>query len=110
MMVDTGSSVDLIFYSVLQRMEIPDNRIRGVKMLLTGFAGETTISLGTIQLPIIASGVEKIVDFVVVDRKAPFHAILGRPWIHTMKAVASTYHQCIKFPSPNGIQTIRGCQ
>ncbi|KAL1206369.1 hypothetical protein V5N11_025864 [Cardamine amara subsp. amara] len=71
-------------------MEIPDNHIRGVKMLLTGFAGETTISLRTIQLP--------------------FHAILGRPWIHTMKAVASTYHQCIKFPSPNGIQTIRGCQ
>ncbi|KAL1216936.1 hypothetical protein V5N11_018738 [Cardamine amara subsp. amara] len=110
MMVDTGSSVDLIFYSVLQRMEIPDSRIRGIKMLLTGFAGETTISLGTIQLPVIAGGVEKIVDFVVVDRKAPFHVILGRPWIHTMKAVASTYHQCIKFPSPNGIRTIRGCQ
>lgn len=29
--------------------------------------------------------------------------IVGRPWIHDMRAVPSTYHQCIKFPH-NGVE------
>ena len=48
--------------------------------------------------------------FLVVDKKAPFNAILGRPWLHAMKAVPSTYHQCIKFPSDKGIAVVYGSQ
>ncbi|XP_021766982.1 uncharacterized protein LOC110731428 [Chenopodium quinoa] len=33
---------------------------------------------------------------------------LRRPWIHEMKAIPSTYHQVIKFPTRWGIQEIRG--
>ena len=36
--------------------------------------------------------------------------ILGRPWIHDMKAVPSTYHQTVKFPTPWGVQEIKGDQ
>ncbi|KAJ9552809.1 hypothetical protein OSB04_016854 [Centaurea solstitialis] len=35
-----------------------------------------------------------------------YNAILERPWIHDMRAVPSTYHQKIKFPSPWGVQEI----
>ncbi|KAL0742023.1 hypothetical protein Bca4012_083536 [Brassica carinata] len=33
---------------------------------------------------------------------------MGTPWINSMKAVPSTYHLCLKFPTPCGIETIQG--
>ena len=36
--------------------------------------------------------------------------ILGRAWIHGMRVVPSTLHQVIKFPTSQGIRTIRGDQ
>ncbi|XP_056844008.1 uncharacterized protein LOC130496178 [Raphanus sativus] len=110
LMIDTGSSVDLIFYNTLKGMEIDDYEIIGQKANLVGFSGETATSLGTIKLPVIAGGIMKMTNLVVIDRPSPFHAILGRPWIHKMKAVASTYHQCVKFPTPEGIATVHGSQ
>ena len=34
--------------------------------------------------------------------------ILGHPWIHAMKVVPSTYHQCLKFSYNNVEVTILG--
>lgn len=39
-----------------------------------------------------------------------YNVIMGRPWIHDMKAIPSTLHQVIKFPSKWGTQQIRGDQ
>ncbi|CAA7016767.1 unnamed protein product [Microthlaspi erraticum] len=62
------------------------------------------------QTPVRVGQVTKIVKFVVVDKPAIYNAIMGTPWIHSLKAVASTYHQCLKFPTPNETVTIRGSQ
>ncbi|KAL0649553.1 hypothetical protein Bca4012_092244 [Brassica carinata] len=78
---------------------------------LTGFnrASETTI--GTIKLPVYACGVTHTVKFSVIRTKAPYNAILRTPWLHSVKAVSSTYHQCVKFPGLNGqVQTLHGDQ
>ena len=109
-MIDTGSSVDVLFYDAFKRMGHLDSELQGRKAPLTGFAGDTAFSLGTIQLPTIARGVRRLTSFLVVDKKAPFNAILGRPWLHAMKAVPSTYHQCMKFPSDKGIAVVYGSQ
>jgi len=109
-MIDTGSSVDVFFYDAFKKMGHLDSELQGKKMPLTGFAGDTTFSLRTIQLPTVARGVRQLTNFLVVDKKAPFNAILGRPWLHVMKAVRSTYHQCIKFPSNKGIAVVYGSQ
>lgn len=34
----------------------------------------------------------------VLDFNLSYNILLGRPWIHKMQAVPSTYHQCVKFP------------
>jgi hypothetical protein len=31
-----------------------------------------------------------------VNAEAPYHVLLGRPWLHKHKLVSSTYHQCVK--------------
>ena len=67
--------------------------------------------IGTIRLPVYAGGVTKTVKFSVVRAKAPYNAILGTPWLHSMHAIPSSYHQCVKFPGKDGvIKTIRGDQ
>ena len=45
-----------------------------------------------IRLPMQASTDVVEVDFIVVDVFTPYTAIMGRPWLHTLKAVSSTLH------------------
>lgn len=78
---------------------------------LTGFNRAIKEMIGTIRLPVYAGGVTRSVKFSVIKSKAPYNAILGTPWLHSMRAVPSTYHQCIKFPNKDGrIFTIKGDQ
>lgn len=41
----------------------------------------------------------------VLDLDLPYNLLLGRPWIHAMQVVPSTYHQCLKF-SFNGMEVM----
>ena len=50
------------------------------------------------------------VDFIIVDTYFPYTAIVGRPWLHTLRAVASFLHQKVKFPLRDRVLEIRGCQ
>lgn len=109
-LIDTGSSLDVIFRETLQRMDVDLTSLTGAPRPVTGFSGDTTMTMGTIQLPVQAGGITKIVEFSVADLPAVYNVILGTPWINSMRAVPSTYHMCLKFPTPRGIETIRGCQ
>ena len=109
-LIDTGSTVDVIFRETLRRMDIPLSRITATPKPLTGFNGDTTMTIGTIQLPVQAAGVTRIVDFSVADHPAIYNVILGTPWLNAMRAVPSPYHLCLKFPTPSGVGTIRGSQ
>ena len=78
---------------------------------LTGFNGASETMIRTIKLPVYACGVTLTVKFSVIRTKALYNAILGTPWLHSVKAGSSTYHQCVKFPRANGqVQTLRGDQ
>ena len=68
------------------------------------------MTLDSIKLPAMAKEITKIIDFAVVDLPAIYNVIMGMPWINSMKAVSSTHHLGIKFPTPNGIAVIWGCQ
>ncbi|KAL0742469.1 hypothetical protein Bca4012_083982 [Brassica carinata] len=68
------------------------------------------MTLGSVQLPIMAKDVTKIVDFTVVDSPAAYNVIMGTPCLNAMKAVPSTYHLGVKFPTRTGIAAIWGCQ
>ena len=47
-------------------------------------------------------------EFYMVDMEFPHNAILRRPWFHMMKAVLSTYHQLVLYPTLFGTINIRG--
>jgi len=109
-LIDTGSSVNLIFMDTLIRMGISKKDVKGALSPLVSFTSETSMSLGTITLPVTAQGIVKMIEFTVFDRPAAYNIILGTPWLYEMKAVPSTYHQCVKFPTPTGVKQILGSQ
>ena len=66
---------------------------------LVSFEGRMVTPKGLIRLPVQAGTDVVEVDFIVVDVFSPCTAIMGRPWLHTLKAVSSTLHQKVKYPS-----------
>ena len=50
------------------------------------------------------------VTFVVVDCSSAYNAILAHPTLNSWKAVTSTYHLMIKFPTEYGVGEVRGDQ
>ena len=77
---------------------------------LVGFDGKVVIPEGKISLPVIMGGKEVAVTFTIVSSFSSYTAILGRPWIHSMRAIPSTLPVKIKFPTEQGVTVIRGDQ
>ena len=54
--------------------------------------------------------ITKDVTFLVVDCSFAYNAIPGRPTFNSWKAMTSTYHLMIKFPTEYGVGELRGDQ
>ena len=59
---------------------------------LMSFDGKLVIPKGMIRLPIQISPEIVEVNFIVVDTYSPYTAIVSKPWLHTLGAVAFSLH------------------
>ena len=109
-LIDRGSSVNIVLLDAMKRINIPDSEIVRRSSILIGFSGEAKHTVGEIKLPIYIEGVNSIQNLCVIDTLSSYNVKLGRLWIHKMKAVPSTYHQCVKMPTPWGTVKIMGDQ
>ena len=59
--------------------------------------------VGTITLPVVVRAdpqlITKDVNFLVVDCLSSYNDIIERPTLNIWKAVMSTYHMLVKFPT-----------
>ncbi|KAJ4811234.1 Pol-polyprotein [Rhynchospora pubera] len=81
---------------------------------LVGFAGDTVIPLGTIDLEVEfgepPNSVISRVKFIVVKAPSAYNVILGRKSLNYVGAIASTKHLIIKFPTRLGVGVVKGDQ
>ena len=113
-LVDNGSSADILYWSVFQQMGIDRDRIKPFGSLLVGFGGEQVYPIGIISLPLTAGTIPKVstvmVDFLVVVRPSAYNAIIDRPELNKLRAATSTYHLMMKFPIEEGVGEVKGDQ
>ena len=109
-MVDQGSRADVMYPDLFRGFGLKNQDLFKYDTLLVGFDGRVVISEGQISLPVNMEGKEVVVTFIVVSSFSLYMAILGRPWIHAMRAVSSTLHVKVKFPTEQGIAVVRGNQ
>ena len=109
-LVDNGSSTKVLFMSTLKEIKVDESNIRHCSTVLVGFSREQKFTIGDITLPVYAGGVNMNLTFAVLDSPLAYNMILGRPWIHKMREVPSTYHQVVRFPTKWGIKEIKGEQ
>ncbi|KAL5550668.1 hypothetical protein UlMin_000844 [Ulmus minor] len=113
-LVDNGSSTDILFKSTLNRMNLIEARIEPTTSSLSGFTGDSVSSEGILKLP-VELGTNpyqhiQAVDFVIIDCPSPYNAIIGRPTLNKIWVVTSTYHLLVKFPMVEGIGVLQGDQ
>ena len=110
-LVDNGSSTDILYYPAFQQMGIDKERLIPTNAPLVSFGGTRVLPLGAITLSVVVGDypqqIAKDVTFLVVDCLSAYNAILGRPTLNSWKAVTSTYHLMIKFPTDYRVGELR---
>ncbi|KAL8098061.1 hypothetical protein AgCh_030993 [Apium graveolens] len=114
MLVDNGSSVDVLYHHAFSRMDIGDRRLENSRTPLHGFTGNEVHVVGTINMPVLFGSppcqIWKMVKFHVISASSSFNAILGRTTITALRAITSISHLKMKFPTDFGVGEMIGDQ
>ena len=102
-LVDTDSSVDIIFKNALDQLLIESPKITPYTTPLIGFVEDMVILKGIITLPVtlgmVPHRVVHIIDFLIVDHRVPTNNILGRSFLVATKAMVSMHYLAMKVPA-----------
>ena len=109
-MVDQVSGVDVMYPDLFKGLGLKSQDLIKYDTPLVSFDGRVVILKGQISLLVNMEGKEVMVTFIVVSSFSPYTAILGRPWIHAMRAVLSTLHVKVKFRTKQGVAVVQGNQ
>ncbi|WVY91024.1 hypothetical protein V8G54_036538 [Vigna mungo] len=114
-LVDQGSSVNILYWKTFKQMEISVDLIVPYDEQLVGFAGERVDTRGYLdlwtRLGAGGDGDEKKVRYLLVEANTSYNVLLGRPCLNSFGAIVSTPHLTLKYPSSKGlIRTVRADQ
>ena len=99
-LIDGGFGLNLCSLSLLNTLGYSKKAINTRrKITIKAYDEVERSSKGLAILLVRTSPIEKYILFQIVDAgPLAYNIVLGRPWIHDMQVVSSTYHQCVKFP------------
>ncbi|XP_018459239.1 uncharacterized protein LOC108830134 [Raphanus sativus] len=93
-LIDSRCVGNLLSHDTFEKISRPDLAINKYAPPLYSFRGGSRVPLlGNVAITVRAHDSEKETEFSVMHDLSPFDAVLGRPWLHQMRAVPSIYHQ-----------------
>lgn len=114
-LVDTGSSLDVLHQHTSAWLGLKQNYLQFCNFPIISFSRKFTKPKGQIslQVQIRDPPKEQIIfttTFEVVSCPSTDDAVIGLPTLNRLKAVISTYHLKVKFPTPRGVGELKGKQ
>ncbi|XP_077232447.1 uncharacterized protein LOC143869775 [Tasmannia lanceolata] len=113
-LIDTGSSVNILHYNAFKEMHLGMDRLVLLEWSIYGFSGESIRIEGRIDLPMTFGtkpSLKSIMQtFLIVKVPSTYNAIIGRSALNKLEAVVSTPHLKIKFPTEVGVGEVKGDQ
>ncbi|XP_014523657.1 uncharacterized protein LOC106779952 [Vigna radiata var. radiata] len=102
-LVDQGSSMNILYWKTFQQMDIQDNLIMLFHEKKLGFAGERVDTRGCVDLK-MSMGTKRNVKelkvwFLLVEADTSYNVLLGRPCLNAFGAIVSAAHLTLKYPS-----------
>ena len=112
-LIDQGSSIDIMYWTAYQKLQLPVNAMIPYDEPIYNFFGEKVSTNRYIDLHIVFRDDTQTkaipIRFLVVDAPTSYNVLLSRTSLNTLGVVVSTPHLAMKFPSPSGdILTIHG--
>ena len=83
-MVDGGNTAEIMYPNLYKGLKLKPEDLIPYSSSFKSFDGKLVIPKGMIRLPTLT--------FIIVDTYSLYTAIVGRPWLHTLGAVASSLH------------------
>ncbi|XP_021725078.1 uncharacterized protein LOC110692387 [Chenopodium quinoa] len=100
-LIDTGSSSDLISHKCLTKLKYMPESIHPVSHPLVGFGGGVVHPIGQVDLPVRlgerGEGRHMVIRFLVVEELTAYNMILGRSTLNDSKAVIIPSLMLFKF-------------
>jgi hypothetical protein len=113
-LVDNGSSVDILFFKTFEKMNLSQHMLHPLEYPLQGFGGKPIKPVGKVSLPVSFRDLDnartETLTFEVVDIYHPYLAIFGRGFMNKFDAVIRQQFLCMKIPAPKGVITVFGDQ
>ena len=76
-LVDNGSSVDILYYQAFQKMGLKNNDLRPSPNIVYGFTGDSVTPMGVVTLPMIVGKYPRqsfvMANFMVFDQPSAFN-------------------------------------
>ena len=91
-LIDQGSFAKVMYQDLYEKLDLAKAKLSSFTTPIFGFSGEPVIPLGKTVLPVLAGPINLQTEFIVVKASSPYNAIMGRDWLHRMKAIPSTLH------------------
>ncbi|WOL20054.1 hypothetical protein Cni_G28856 [Canna indica] len=101
-LVDQGSSVDILPHSTFRKMQLTEVSLHPYNGDLVGFSGGLVNIRGSMWMRTTFDSPPKAkminVQYLVIDFPNPYHMTLGQPSLNNLGAIISTPQMVLKFP------------
>jgi hypothetical protein len=93
MLVNGGTDVNLMPYSVFKKLGRKDNELVKTKPTINGLGGNPMEAWDVIFIELTVGSKSLATAFFVVKVQGNYSVILGRDWIHANRCIPSSLHQ-----------------